>query len=182
MNFAFRQILSRSGKKLLQSLIIALLSVPAYCQQSPAEYRQYFISHYGLNGWKYDSTQKAAKRHTDSLLLMQRLAAKRKQDKADSLAETPARKRQAAIRAMELNMGLLNPAGQRMMRASPEYKKLMGTSNGVTDVCVCMGPGAYVYHEDIACRALSFCKGGIKPMKAIQAQKLGRRSCSLCSR
>jgi hypothetical protein len=162
------------------TLYVALLlslAIPAYSQQSPAEYRRYFISRYGMDGWKYDSTQKVAKRqfaYRDSI----RKA--RIKHISDSAIAAQAR---TAPSTNELNRAVMarTKVPGYAQRVPPVVGKPVATRKASSGPIAyyCASGNTVKYHSSATCRGLSRCQANIQKMSLAEARQ-SMAPCSYC--
>ena len=127
-------------KKLLFASLLIICAVSASAQQSPAEYRRYFISRYGRDGWRYDSTQKVAKRQWAIQDSIRKARIRRIQDSAIAANARTA------------------PSTDELNRAVRERTKALYTNV----VYYCPLQNAPTYHNTALCKALNGCGNSYK--------------------
>jgi hypothetical protein len=52
--------------------------------------------------------------------------------------------------------------------------------NSLSNVYICTGPKAKVYHSKSTCRGMNNCSEEIKSITLAKAKKMGRRECKIC--
>lgn len=52
--------------------------------------------------------------------------------------------------------------------------------NSASNVYICTGPKAKVYHSSSTCRGMNNCGGNIIAVTLARAEKMGRRECKIC--